>query len=104
VLLKAACCGDGRLRVAQFLANLWQGVLVVVYGTNTGAVVPAALDHKRLAPLVQCCPRRNWVEGAAQGNETKTGQAVLSQSSEMTADVACGAAWLLQAEVEGVVL
>jgi hypothetical protein len=27
VLLKAAWCGDVRLRVAQFLANLWQGSL-----------------------------------------------------------------------------
>jgi hypothetical protein len=27
VLLKAAWCGGVRLRVAQFLANLWQGRL-----------------------------------------------------------------------------
>jgi hypothetical protein len=45
VLLRAAWCGDVRLRVAQFLANLWQGSCVVVYGANTGAIVPAALDH-----------------------------------------------------------
>jgi hypothetical protein len=46
VLLRAAWCGDVRLRVAQFLANLWQGPCVVAYGTNAGAIVPAALDHK----------------------------------------------------------
>jgi hypothetical protein len=45
MLPMAAWCGDVRLRVAQFLANLWQGACVVVYGTNTGANVPAALDH-----------------------------------------------------------
>jgi hypothetical protein len=30
---------------------------MVVYGTNTGAIVPAALDHKRQAPPVHCCPQ-----------------------------------------------
>jgi hypothetical protein len=65
VLLKAAWCGDVRLRVAQFLANLWQGSCVVLYGTNTGAIVPAALDHKRLAPPVHCSPRIRWVESRA---------------------------------------
>jgi hypothetical protein len=44
-------------------------VCMVVYGTNTGAIVPAALDHKRQAPPVHCSPRK-WfgvrVERAAK--------------------------------------
>jgi hypothetical protein len=31
---------------------------VVVHGTSAGAIVPAGLDRKRLAPPVHCCPRR----------------------------------------------
>jgi hypothetical protein len=31
-----------RLRVAQFLANLWQGPSAVVYATDAGATVPQA--------------------------------------------------------------
>ena len=37
--------GEVRLRVAQFLANLWQGPCVLVHGTNAGASVPAALGQ-----------------------------------------------------------
>ena len=52
MLLRAAWCGDVRLRVAQFLANLWQGSCVVVDGTNTGAIVPAALAAGVMAIFV----------------------------------------------------
>jgi hypothetical protein len=36
------------LRVAQFLANPWQGPCVVISGTNADAIVQAVLDDKRL--------------------------------------------------------
>jgi hypothetical protein len=37
--------GEVRLRIAQFLANLWQGPCVVVHGTSADASLPAALDR-----------------------------------------------------------
>jgi hypothetical protein len=36
-----------------------------------------APSEEQLAPLVQCCSQKTWVEGTAQGNETKAGQEVL---------------------------
>jgi hypothetical protein len=49
--------GSVRMRVAQFLANFWQGRLRSRPGTNADAIVPTALDHKPVAPPVHCCPR-----------------------------------------------
>jgi hypothetical protein len=66
------------LRVAQFLANLWQGPCTAVHGMDAGAILRSPA-HSRLAPQVQCCPQKKWVEGTAQGNETKASQAVLGQ-------------------------
>jgi hypothetical protein len=46
VLLKAAWGGNARLCVAQFWQISGKDPWVVVYGTNTGAIVPAVPDHK----------------------------------------------------------
>ena len=83
------------LRVAQFLVNLWQEPCTAVHGMDPGAIVRNSA-HSRLPPQVQCCPHKKWVEGTAQGSERKAGQEVLGRSGDLTADVACGAAWLLQ--------
>jgi hypothetical protein len=53
--------GGARLRVAQFLANLWQGPCTAVHGMDAGAIVRSPA-HSRLAPPVQCCPEKKWVE------------------------------------------
>jgi hypothetical protein len=42
------------LRVAQFLANLWQGACTAVHGMDAGAIVRSPA-HSRLVPQVQCC-------------------------------------------------
>jgi hypothetical protein len=39
MLPRAGWWGDARLCVAQFLANLWQGPCMAVYGTSVGAIV-----------------------------------------------------------------
>jgi hypothetical protein len=43
--------GYVRLRVAQFLANLWQGACMAVYG-RASAPTSGSPDRKRLEPLV----------------------------------------------------
>jgi hypothetical protein len=53
--------GGVRLRVAQFLANLWQGPDAVVYTTDGAVTVPAGLDtsdwHVGLLSRSQAQPR-----------------------------------------------
>src|SRR5215216_6705900 len=63
-LSRVGSWGGVRLRVAQFLANLWQGPLRRGRGTRAGVTVPAACDRPRLAPLMPC-----GLHGAAEENE-----------------------------------
>jgi hypothetical protein len=48
--------GGVRLRVAQFLANLWQGTLRVVCGTNAGPILSAVSTTGDWNPPVHRCP------------------------------------------------
>jgi hypothetical protein len=73
VLLKAAWCGDARLRVAQFLANLWQGALRVPpsapkSGRSLVAVASGSGHGHHLAGALESrCQRRHPDHGHSQG-------------------------------------
>src|SRR5215218_6196952 len=64
------------------------------------SVIARSASRGARALAVQCCPQKKWVEGTAQGNETRRVRKCWARNGDMTADVACGAAWLLQVQVE----
>ena len=95
MLLKATWCGDVRLRVAQFLASLWQGSL-------HGRLWHEHRRHRPGSPRPQATGTSGALlssdldfEGTAQGNETKAGETVLGQVGDRTIEGPYDVAWLM---------